>query len=126
MTRSERIVRWRYELNQLGCRRPTAALVAEIDRLIPPATAEARWAESFATAIGVLVGDRSALVPEKVVKAVKTREGRWVVVLDDGETFSNLAGCRLVRLSQEEYDSDEIDEVVKQRYAEGRQIGIPL
>jgi len=49
-----------------------------------------------------------------------------VVVLNDGETYTGIAGCRIVTIPQKEWDAaiaeQEEDFLVKERYVTGTQI----
>ena len=87
--------------------------VADVLRLVPATASVSILDAQLATAVGVLIGERRA--PAEVAAAWRRRT-EPVVVLSDGETWTTLSGCRLVMLSEEELDADDVDEIVKDRY----------
>ena len=53
--------------------------------------------------------------------AKATNASVLIVVLNDGETYTDIEGCRVVRLSNE-LDSEDIEEALKDAYYDGTEI----
>lgn len=49
----------------------------------------------------------------------------WVIVLNDGETYTDLAGCRALFVPQE-YQGDSMDEFVKESYHSDKSVELAI
>ena len=54
---------------------------------------------------------------------MRTSKGGWVVVLNDGETFTSLRGCSLVYLPDEAFEcdlgeADQFEDIVEEELGE--------
>lgn len=82
---------------------------------IAPGTPPERIAEQFLTAATVL---DPRYRPGWLTAALAAWPTKVVVVLNDGETWSDISGCKFVRLTPEEADDPDVDDTVKRRYQE--------
>ena len=49
----------------------------------------------------------------------------WMIVLNDGETYTHVAGCRAVFVP-EQYQGDEMDRYVKEAYNSDRSVDLAI
>ena len=45
-----------------------------------------------------------------------------IVVLNDGETYSSIHGCVILKVPSELLGTDEIEDYIKENYSNGKQV----
>lgn len=106
---------WLRQIAPQAPKRIGRVLMNRILAPIAPGTPRERIQEEFLTAATVLDPRHR---PEWLTAALAAWPTQVVVVLNDGETWSNISGCKFVRLSPAEADDPDVDETVKRRYRE--------
>lgn len=108
-----RLESWLRAIAPKAPRRIARKLLRDMLKPIPPNSTPTQAEDQFLAAATVL-----SPRPAWLTAALTRLAAQVVVVLNDGETWSSLAGCKFVRLTNAEINDPEVDEIVKERYRE--------
>jgi len=64
----------------------------------------------------------SGRVEESSRKVTSNMAKTKIVVLNDGETYSSIDGCVILKVPSELLGTDEIEDYIKDNYSKGKQV----